>query len=348
MRHADTIIIGGGPAGSTCAGRLVKAGREVLVIDKASFPRLKLCAGWITEKVMADLEFTEHDYPHPLLKLDVRSHFPKVPFGLNWFPTKGENFSIRRTEFDAWLLQRSGAPVENHAVKSIRREDGRYIIDDAYSCDHLVGAGGTMCPVRRNLFDDERRKALQIATLEKEFEYPDRRDDCHLYFARRGLVGYAWFVPKGNGFVNIGIGGKSKYFRKSGTSIHDHFRWFLDDLVRDGRLDAQTADGLKATGHPYFLYAWDGPVKKDRCYLIGDSAGLASIDLGEGIGPAVESALMAAREILGEGDYTKRDITYYSLGGLTERLLKRFVPPKGMDTVDAPSPDPVDGTARPA
>ena len=57
---------------------------------------------------------------------------------------------------------------------------------------------------------------------------------------------------------------------------------------------------------------------------------------------------MAAREILGEGEYTKRDITYYSLGGLTERLLKRVVPPKGMDTVETPSPDPVDGTARPA
>ncbi|MCP4318144.1 MAG: hypothetical protein GY789_19525 [Hyphomicrobiales bacterium] len=108
-------------------------------------------------------------------------------------------------------------------------------------------------------------------------------------------------MPKGNDYVNIGIGGKSKYFRKSGTNIHDHFRWFLDDLVRQGRLDDATAANLKATGHPYFLYANDGAYKMDNCFLIGDSAGLASIDLGEGIGPAVESALMVAEEILGEG-----------------------------------------------
>ena len=331
MQHFETIIVGGGPAGSTCAWQLGKAGHSVLVLDKSAFPRLKLCAGWITEKAMEDLQISKEVYPHPLLELDIRAHYPKVPFALNWFPTKGRNFSIRRTEFDAWLLERSGAAVENHSVRNIRREDERYIIDDAFSCRNLVGAGGTMCPVRRNLFADERRKALQIATLEREFEYPARSDDCHLYFGQRGLVGYAWFVPKGNGYVNVGIGGKSKYFRNSGTNIHDHFRWFLDDLVGQKRLDRETADNLKATGHPYFLFANDGAYRQDNCFLIGDSAGLASIDLGEGIGPAVESARMAAAEILGEGIYTKSAITRYSFGGLTERLLKRFVPAKGTE-----------------
>jgi flavin-dependent dehydrogenase len=329
MRHLETIIVGGGPAGSTCAWHLLKKGREVLVLDKDLFPRLKLCAGWITEKVMADLHITPEDYPHPLLKLDIHTHLPRIPFALNWFPTPGENFSIRRVEFDAWLLERSGAPVEQHRVKAIRREDDRYIIDEAFSCRYLVGAGGTMCPVRRNLFDEKRRKSRQIATLEKEFEYPARKDDCRLYFFQRGLKGYAWYVPKGEGFVNIGIGGKSKYFKKTGTNIHDHFQNFLGDLVREGRLDADTAENLKETGHPYFLYAYEGEIKKDNCFLIGDSVGLASVDLGEGIGPAVESALLAANEILGEGEYSKSPITHYSFGGVAQWLLKRIVRPKG-------------------
>lgn len=333
MQHIETIVVGGGPAGSTCAWQLVNNGREVLILDRASFPRLKLCAGWITQKAMTDLEMAPEDYPYPLLKLDIRTHLPKIPFALKWFPTPGNNYSIRRIEFDAWLLERSGAPVERHNVTIIRREGDRYIIDDAFSCRYLVGAGGTMCPVRRNLFNEQRLKSRQIVTLEREFEYPGRKNDCHLYFFQRGLYGYSWYVPKGEGFVNIGIGGKSKYFRNSGTKIHDHFRDFLADLVRERRLDAVTAEGLKGTGHPYFLYAYDGEIKKDNCFLIGDSAGLATIDLGEGIGPAVESALMAAKEILGEGNYSIDPIAYYSFGGLTKKLLERTVHPKGSKPV---------------
>src|ERR1700754_275929 len=102
MRHVETIIVGGGPAGSTCARQLVANGREVLLLDKATFPRLKLCAGWITGKVMRDLAFTPADYPHTILKLDIRTHFFGLPLSLKWFPTPGPDYSIRRVEFDAW------------------------------------------------------------------------------------------------------------------------------------------------------------------------------------------------------------------------------------------------------
>ena len=323
MRHVETIIVGGGPAGSTCARHLVQNGRAVLVLDKARFPRLKLCAGWITAKVMRDLAFTADDYPHPILELDIRTHFFGLPLALKWFPTPGPDYSIRRVEFDAWLLARSGAEVVEHEVKSVARDGDRFVIDGAWSCRHLVGAGGTMCPVRRALFPEGRMKSRQIVTLEREFEYPVRGDVCHLYFFRRGLAGYAWIVPKGDGFVNIGIGGKARYFRKSGTKIHDHFRTFIEDLVRENRLDAATAADLQETGHPYFLYTGAGEVKRDNCFLIGDSAGLASVDLGEGIGPAVESGLLAAQEILGTGEYRKQAITALSLGGVMRRLMRR-------------------------
>jgi len=323
MRHVETIIIGGGPAGSACARRLVQRGKEALILDKARFPRLKLCAGWITAKAMADLEFTSADYPHSILKLDIRTHFFGLPFAFNWFPTPGANYSIRRVEFDDWLLRRSGAEVIEHEAKTIRRDDDRYVIDDAFSCTYLVGAGGSMCPVRRALFADGRVKSRQIVTLEKEFAYPSRDDTCHLYFFRRGLVGYALIVPKGNGFVNLGLGGKAKYIKKSGSKIQSHFRGFLDDLVRDQRIDAETADSLQETGHPYYLFSYKGDVKRDNCFLIGDSAGLASVDLGEGIGPAVESGLMAADEILGVGIYQKDKISTFSFSGIVRRFMAR-------------------------
>lgn len=321
MREVETIVVGGGPAGSTCARRLRQHGRDVLVLDKAQFPRLKLCAGWITEKVLHDLEIAPGDYPHPMLPLDIRTHLRGVPGWLRWFPTPGKNFSIRRVEFDAWLLARSGAEVVQHEVRALRRDGDRFVIDETYACRWLIGAGGTMCPVRRALFPNQRPKSRQIVTLEKEFSYPSREDTCRLYF-KRGLVGYAWVVPKGDGHVNIGLGAKAKYLRKSGTNIHDHFRAFLDDLVREGRLDAATADGLQETGHPYYLFTRDGEVRTDRCLLIGDSAGLATMDLGEGIGPAVESGLMAADEILGRGTWDKSKVTLFSLAGLAQRFMR--------------------------
>ncbi|MDC7789339.1 NAD(P)/FAD-dependent oxidoreductase [Rhodoplanes sp. TEM] len=321
MREVETIVVGGGPAGSTCARRLRQHGRDVLVLDKARFPRLKLCAGWITEKVLRDLEIAPGDYPHPMLPLDIRSHLRGMPGWLRWFPTPGKNFSIRRVEFDAWLLARSGAEVVQHEVRAIRRDGDRFVIDETYACRWLIGAGGTMCPARRALFPNQRPKSRQIVTLEKEFAYPSREDTCRLYF-KRGLVGYAWVVPKGDGHVNIGLGAKAKYLRTSGANIHEHFRAFLDDLVAEGRLDAATADGLQETGHPYYLFTRDGAVRSGNCLLIGDSAGLATMDLGEGIGPAVESGLMAADEILGRGTWDKSKVTLFSLAGLAQRFMR--------------------------
>lgn len=323
MEHVETVIVGGGPAGSTCGRQLVRHGRDVLILDRAPFPRPKLCAGWITEKALADLELTRRSYPRSILRLAMRTHIAGVPFAWPGLPTAGDNFSIRRIEFDDWLLKRSGAPVVKHAVKSIRREGELFIIDDRYSCRFLVGAGGTMCPVRRNLFPGRRIKSRQLATLELEFDYPARDERCHLFFHYHGLKGYGWYVPKGGGFVNIGIGGKSSYFRKSGTRIREHLRSFLDDLVRRGLLDGSTASQMRFGGHPYYLFSYKGEIRRRNCFLIGDSAGLASADLGEGIGPAVESGIMAAREIMGEGRYSRDGITRYSLAGLAGLVMKQ-------------------------
>ena len=323
MEYYETIIVGGGPAGSSCAWRLNRHGREVLVLDKQSFPRLKLCAGWIPASAMEQLEFTIDEYPHSILKLNTQMYFAPIPFPLlgSWAMPWRTDYSIRRIEFDHWLLHRSQAPFKVHSVKKIQKQDKNYMIDDQYRCKYLVGAGGTGCPVRRKFFPNQRVKTLQISTLEKEFEYPQRRDTSHLFFLFHGLKGYAWYVPKGNGFLNLGIGGLSHYFTKSGISLHTHFKWFLADLIKRDLLDQKTSQELTASGHGYYLFEQKGEVKKDNCFLIGDSAGLASLDLGEGIGPAIESGILTANEILGQGQYNKQAVSRFSLNP-PFRLLK--------------------------
>src|SRR5262245_14891203 len=62
MDACDCLVVGGGPAGSSCARVLIQAGLDVVVLDKATFPRDKICAGWITPAVVDELDLDLTDY----------------------------------------------------------------------------------------------------------------------------------------------------------------------------------------------------------------------------------------------------------------------------------------------
>jgi menaquinone-9 beta-reductase len=62
VKTVDAFVIGGGPAGSTCAWQLRRRGLDVAVLDRRSFPRDKVCAGWITPAVVEALELDLDDY----------------------------------------------------------------------------------------------------------------------------------------------------------------------------------------------------------------------------------------------------------------------------------------------
>ena len=152
MKTTEVLIVGGGPAGSSCAKRLREHGVDCLLLDRHDFPRTKLCAGWITPEVISDLKLEVSEYPHRFLTFETLIvHF----FGLS-FRLRATQHSIRRFEFDHWLLQRSGVEVIRHQVKKIERVYGDYVIDGEFSSKYLVGAGGTHCPVYRSLFSETR------------------------------------------------------------------------------------------------------------------------------------------------------------------------------------------------
>lgn len=313
MKYYETIIVGGGPAGSACAWELKNQGRDVLILDKVSFPRLKLCAGWITSDVLRDLQITKTEYPHSIIKLSTRFYLDPIPFPLMPWPTRWTDYSIRRIEFDHWLLQRSEAPVQVHQVNHIDYRDDTYVLDEQFACKYLVGAGGTGCPVRRKLFPKQRVAENQIQALEKEFYYPKQDDKARFFFFDRGLIGYSWYVPKGDGYLNIGLGGFGHYFKTSRISIHEHFQDFLRHLSKRNLLDESVGQSLQISGYAYYLSSRLSKVKQDNCYLVGDSAGLATIDFAEGIGPSIKSGLLAARDILGQEEYDVAAISQRSI-----------------------------------
>ena len=322
MQTADAIVVGGGPAGSTCAWKLRAAGLDVLVLDRAEFPRTKLCAGWVTPQAIADLELDPADYPLGFLTFDKLVLHWKI---LKAKPSSMQH-SIRRYEFDDFLLKRSGARVLRHRVSEIIREGDDFVIDGEYRCRYLIGAGGTACPVYKTFFHERkpRESALQTATFEQEFAYDWMDPACHLWFFDDGLPGYAWYVPKANGYVNVGLGGMADQLKRQNGHLKDFWRLFVARLKRRGLVDYED---YRPTGYSYYLRGSVDTVRDGNTYIVGDSVGLATRDMCEGIGPAIRSGLLAAQSITTGADYSLQGIERYSGDGFASRWLgRRFAP----------------------
>jgi flavin-dependent dehydrogenase len=319
MIEEDIIIIGGGPAGSTCAWKLKGSGKNGIILDKSKFPRNKLCAGWITPRVIKDLKIDISSYPHNL------TIFPRLHFQVHGrrFSIKTTQYAIRRIEFDNWLLQRSGVPVIQHEVKNIVRENGHFIIDQKYRSRILVGAGGTNCPVYQTFFkgNSPRIKEKLIVAMEAEFPYLVQDPNCYLWFYDNNLGGYSWYVPK-NDFLNIGIGGKFLQLQSRQETIKEHWNLFIKKLKHYSLID--NVD-ITPRGYQYYLRHKHESVSMENLYIIGDSAGLATIDMGEGIGPAVESGLRAASTIACGKKFTLKSVPKYSFFQIIfGKYLSRF------------------------
>jgi flavin-dependent dehydrogenase len=270
---------------------------------------------------VADLEMDVTAYPHRFLTFgETRVHL----FGLS-ATMRAPQHSIRRYEFDDWLLRRSGAPFIAHEVRRIDRKDNRFIIDDRFQCTYLIGAGGTGCPVYRALFREQnpRARLLQVAALEHEL--PCRWEDgtCHLWFFDNRLPGYSWYVPKKDGYLNLGTGAIAARLKQRNQRLSTHWEHFIATL-RNRRL---IPEGLtpRPRGYAYYLRDRVDIKRLGNAFVIGDAAGLATRDMAEGIGPAVRSGILAANAIADDGDYRIDAISAYSLPqGLKRRALERL------------------------
>ena len=128
MLSCDVLIVGGGPAGSSCAWRLVKAGLDVLVLDRKAFPRDKPCAGWITPAVLHELHIDPDEYRQQGRVLEPITAFCTSLMGGAEVETdyaRPISFGVRRCEFDHYLLQRSGARLRlAEPLKTLERRKG--------------------------------------------------------------------------------------------------------------------------------------------------------------------------------------------------------------------------------
>lgn len=305
MEQCDVLIVGGGPAGSTCAWKLRQAGLDVAVLDKQAFPRDKVCAGWITPAVIEELQLDISDYAQQRVLQPLTGFRTSVIDGRETEVTYGRpvSYGIRRCEFDHYLLARSGArTLLGETFKSMERSGNGWLVNGHIQAPLVIGAGGHFCPVARELGARPGTAEAAVTAKEIEFEMTDeqakrcgvRAEVPELFFCP-DLKGYGWVFRKGN-WLNIGLGRQDK------QKLTRHIDEFVAFLQRNGKIPEGVADRFH--GHAYLLYGHT-PRKllDDQVLLIGDAAGLAYAQSGEGIRPAIESGLMAAatiREAAGE------------------------------------------------
>ena len=312
MDTCDVVIVGGGPAGSSCSWSLRNSGLDVLVVDRAAFPRSKLCAGWITPLILDELEFTVEDYP-PGLTIQPITGFRLSAIGGPQIEIRSDkvvSYGIRRCEFDEFLLRRSGARIrEGLALTSIERSNGGWVINGDIRARMLVGAGGHFCPVGRYL--GNKGSPAPVLAQEIEFEMDGTQasqskvdgEVPELFFCR-DMKGYGWVFRKGD-YLNVGLG------RTDSHEISRHVKEFVG-FLQETRGVVTPSNGI--AGHAYGLFGrTERKILDHGILLVGDAAGLAYPESGEGIRPAIESGLIAAHAILAaDGTYNQENLSLYS------------------------------------
>jgi menaquinone-9 beta-reductase len=321
VRNYDAIVVGGGPAGSTCARHLSVAGLSVLVVDAARFPRDKLCAGWITPRVVEAASMDPHEYECGGRTLQPFTGFRTGMIDGPSIHTDFErivSFGILRCEFDQYLLDRAGAELATgDPVTTLLREGGRWIVNDKFEAPVIVGAGGHFCPVARRLNEQQAAETrgghvpgLVVAQETELRMTPEQARRCRvegrvpeLYFCR-DRAGYGWCVRKGD-HLNVGLG------QLGGRPLRPLVAAFASSLQRDGRIPADMPFEWK--GHAYRVHVQPRRVLAgDGVVVVGDAAGLAHRVSGEGIVTAVESGRLAARSILSaSGRYSAEELSSY-------------------------------------
>ncbi len=299
----DVVVIGGGPAGSTCARFLARAGARVAVVDRARFPRVKLCSGWLSTPIWDILERSPSDYPGGRWEW----HTCHVRYGGEDRAIPCHGWFVRRFEFDDFLLRTAGADLHlGVAVGNIERDGDGWWSVAGLRARHLVGAGGTHCPVAR--LCEPPRPMGPVGVQEHEF----RADPAAIARTRLGqdgepelllhddLSGYSWNVPKTD-WLNVGSG------TVDAKEVRAAWRLARADFLAAGHLPFEAHADLEAMkGYSYYLYHPEhlrGAARVDvdgrgGAYLIGDSLGLAQPITAEGILPAVISGRLLAEAII--------------------------------------------------
>lgn len=311
---ADVIIVGSGPAGATTGFLLAEEGVDVLLIDRAIFPRDKSCGdalGYHAVQMMEKLGLGEwlrsgNYNPHRRFLLSSpdgsRASIPVPP------DLQGYGYNVPRLNLDSKLVETAvAAGASLH--EGVRITAMEYLEGDCvrlagehsasgklvkYKSRMVIAADGGKASFTRQLGLAQQRPDWVAVRAYYEGDTGDR-GQLEIHWEQSVLPGYGWIFPSDGGRANVGIGAYTRDVRKYNLNLKKLLETFIE---HNPHAQARLGEAQRVTaivGHPLRADAPDVRPFLDHVLVVGEAAGLVHPLSGEGIGPSMISAELGAR-----------------------------------------------------
>ncbi|VEI13697.1 NAD(P)/FAD-dependent oxidoreductase [Trueperella bialowiezensis] len=322
VEHADVVVVGGGPAGAATAHYLAQNGVDVLVLEKATFPRDKVCGDGLTPRAVGELIRMGISVDGWVRNYGIRARgagheievpWPELASQPNW------GSACPRTDFDEILIRRaveSGARLREGVTVTgpvVHEKSGRVVGVKArstadrneemtFSARFVVDAGGVAARLSTALGREKAQNRPMGVAVRTYFEAPLADTDMmeswlELWAGKPNeseqLPGYAWAFAVGDGLINVGLGSLSSTAKPTGVDHRKVFQTWLANTPPEWELNAETQRGpIRGAALPMAFNR--KPHYANGLALVGDSGGMVSPFNGEGIAYALASGRLLA------------------------------------------------------
>lgn len=334
----DAIVVGGGPAGSACAVFLARKGTKVLLVDKAVFPRDKVCGDAISGKSISvlrelgleqEIEKRPHGKVNGVTLSSPNGSIVKIPIPKN-YGRKGEGYCARREVFDNMLFETaikeknvSGIQgflatdliIEENFVKGIKGTELKTKELKEFRAKLVVGADGSHSIVASKLGVNVVDNNHYVTAIRAYYDdVKDLDGTIEIHFVEELIPGYFWIFPLEDGKANVGAGMLFSDLKKRDIKLPESMfktiqqNKLFKERFQGAKLIDQVRGWTLPLGSKHRKMAFNGAV------LLGDAASLIDPFTGEGIGNALVSAKLASKVItqaLEELNYSEEFLKQY-------------------------------------